>query len=212
VNIKPILFSGEMISALLGGRKTQTRRVAEVTSDGCKPGFITPLAGFTPRRPENHISYCPYGKPGDLLWVRETWGLTNGSGIYVCESEPHVTKNGFHNHVFFRADYSKMTAWGMYGEPKWKPSIHMPRSASRLTLELTGVRVERLQEITTGDAWAEGCPHSDVGAIGLWFRPLWESISGTGSWDKNPWVWVLEFKVHKINIDQFINWRSRCSN
>lgn len=212
---RPILFSAPMVLAILDGRKTQTRRIAKVTSDGCKEGFITPLAGFVPRSIENHFSYCPYGKPGDRLWVRET---------FAPDFE--------HNRYFYRADCDDdgtvphlINGSGLGGGVgnaqinKWKPSINMPRAASRILLEVTNVRVERLQDISHSDAVSEGIyseyhrwtdpeyPLDDIA-----YRPsknskyrysdarqayedLWESISGPGSWDLNPWVWVVEFKV-----------------
>lgn len=86
---RPILFNSPMVRAILDGRKTQTRRIAKVTSEGCKDGFITPLAGFAPRSIENHISYCPYGVTGDLLWVRETWSKA---------------KSPMSSELFYRAD------------------------------------------------------------------------------------------------------------
>lgn len=159
---RPIIFSGEMVRAILAGRKTQTRRVIKpqpVIQDG--------VAFFkTGQR-------CPYGQIGDRMWVREAWIRNSGVPAY-------------------RADDP---SWP--GEtPKWKPSIHMPRWASRITLEIVNVRVERLQDITVGDAWAEGCPNSDVNVIPDWFIPLWAGINAArgNGWDDNPWVWAIEFK------------------
>lgn len=212
---RPILFSAPMVRAILDGRKTQTRRIAKVTSDGCKEGFITPLSGFVPRSIENHISYCPYGKPGDRLWVRETWSREKSP--YHC------------NAIFYRADgesYGKQYALSFVErESKWRPSIHMPRWASRILLEITCVRVERLQDISENDAVFEGLkaltkddgltikygipdrdgyPGNDdhgwdwrdwnVSPV-LAYKKLWESINGQGSWDLNPWVWCITFEV-----------------
>ena len=170
VKERPILFSGAMVRAILEGRKTQTRRVVKPTSG--------------PHSIEKTI-----GRPGDLLWVRETWG--------IHDADPA--------RAWFRADpgvedcVAKSTAgW------KWRPSIHMPRWASRITLRLTDVRVERVQEISADDAIAEGIdrpgtmnPYIDGNAmVRAVFRNLWDSINakrGYG-WDVNPWVWVLVFE------------------
>lgn len=192
---RPILFNGEMVRAILDGRKTQTRRIAKVTSEGCKEGFITPLAGFVPRSIENHISYCPFGKPGDRLWVRETWSKSK---------QPYLS-----GHIFYRADGEtngkQFSLSFVERESKWRPSIHMPRSASRILLEITNIRVERLNDISEEDAIAEGCVSTAVANesgndyAGLYasenFSRLWKLINGKGSWDLNPFVWVIEFKV-----------------
>lgn len=197
---RPILFNGEMVRAILDGRKTQTRRIAKVTSEGCQEGFITPLAGFVPRSIKNHISYCPFGKPGDRIWVRETWSKSK---------QPYLS-----GHIFYRADgetNGKQLALSyVERESKWRPSIHMPRWVSRILLEVTNVRVERLQDISEEDARLEGItdggclncggnepcgcsdPKPDARDSFMW---LWESINGQGSWIDNPWVWVIEFKV-----------------
>lgn len=187
---KPILFSGPMVRAILEGRKTQTRRV--VKPQPLQPGpqclrlYSRPDGLFVwcsesgVALMEPHEMRCPYGQPSDRLWVRETWGKDD-SGDFV-----------------FRADdwCECPTADG-----KWKPSIFMPRSASRIALEITAVRVERLQSITNDDARAEGIqdqpPRSWLG--GGWrekaaYQDLWETINGPGSWSKNPWVWCLEFR------------------
>ncbi|HBB16896.1 MAG TPA: hypothetical protein DCZ97_07800 [Syntrophus sp. (in: bacteria)] len=194
---RPILFSGPMVLAILEGRKTQTRRIAKVTGDGCKPGFITPLGCHVPRRVEEHISYCPYGKVGDRLWVREAFHLC-GTDI---NGKPHTE-------WIYRA--------GSYEEPgmectvckkpvRWKPSIHMPRYASRLTLEITDVSVERLQDISEEDAKAEGCAPglTNVKKCHGWtpyvlgYSLLWNEINGPDAWRKNPYVWVVSFVAVK---------------
>lgn len=156
---RPILFSAPMVRALLAGTKTQTRRVA------------TPRRSIEPMTDE-----CPYGQPGDRLWVRETWSAHSAGGfMYAASWDAHA----------------------LIGHPKWRPSIHMPRAASRITLEVTGVRVERLQEITRGDAMAEGCPFPNMAAghdPREWYAKLWNDINGPGSWDANPWVWAITFR------------------
>ena len=186
VKERPVLFSGPMVRAILDGHKTQTRRVvkpqppyhavevfdwrapdipeAVKAHEGC---YYNDMDGL------NFHCKCPYGGPGDQLWVREAFT--------VCAD----------NNIFYRAD-GKPDPWDGV---RWKPSIHMPRLASRITLEITGVRVERLQDISEEDALAEGVTRS---ALDPWnrtaFARLWESINGPDSWDANPFVWVVEFK------------------
>jgi hypothetical protein len=214
-----------MIRALLDGRKTQTRRVVKRPTY-CPPDYLHDPSGILPgaatwwRHPKGlHVGYsqlCPYGKPGDLLWVRETFardGLRDGEKVfYRADGESQFMgemreSNG--NVTRYFTDH-----WERNGEKKnggdWKPSIHMPRWASRLTLELTVLRVERLKDIRREDTVAEGClpgdpddfdsPTSSRDA----YQRLWESINGSGSWDANPCVWVLEFRVHKQNVDDFL--------
>ena len=194
---RPILFSAPMVRAILDGRKTQTRRIAKVTDKDCKPGMITPLAGFVPRTIANHISYCPYGKTGDRLWVRETFKQYNGIISYKADGN-------------WISDFNDIDNFNPHENIKWKRSIHMPRSASRILLEITGVRVERLQDISECDAKAEGsyvCDYfgrrlldqsSNQGCYKWGYRSIWESLNGTGSWDLNPFVWVIEFKLLEV--------------
>ena len=234
---RPILFSAPMVRAILDGRKTQTRRVVKpqppsiacivdpynhdfnaftawtddykmILSDG---GAVVGNQG-----PSRAHWSCPYGVPGDRLWVRETWSL-------ACDldGEPFEPER-----VYYRADPDSGHIEGV-GERKdgstrspWRPSIHMRRSWSRITLEVTDVRVERLQDISDDDAQAEGarrfddiptshpypgheprwscgdplstddCMHSPKYA----FANLWDRINGLGAWDANPWVWAIAFK------------------
>jgi hypothetical protein len=189
---RPILFSGPMVRSIIDGRKTQTRRVIkpqpfEHGSDGLVSagwgwsiGQKCKLQAWKVDEIGSPMAkYCPHGKPGDRLWVRETFNSD------WCDQ------------VIFKADGGIAKDAGYTKEPKWKPSIHMPRWASRITLEITAVRVERLGDISRGDAMAEGCPHSNL-AYGQnpcdWFHELWESINGPESWAANPWVWVIEFR------------------
>ncbi len=186
----PILFSGEMVRALLDGRKTQTRRVFLVTGPlGDKSAVTSPDEeimqfddGTFHYRSTGGLSGpypCPYGQPGDLLWVRETffdWGV--GS-----------------NRIQYKTETSKVD------EVPWSPSIHMPRWASRLTLKITDVRVERLQGISREDVLAEGIQvaTADVASLGEFhacYRGLWNSLNAKRgySWETNPWVWALTFK------------------
>jgi hypothetical protein len=179
---RPILFSAPMIQALLAGAKTQTRRqLRECTRFTADRGIIhmTPDAlaesGFA-------HTVCPYGVPGDRLWVREAWAT------HACFDDlpPREIKGSFH----YQADGEIQTGKG-------RPSIHMPRWASRILLEVTEVRVERLRDISRGDAMAEGCPFPNM-AKGddprQWYAELWNQINGPGSWDANPWVWVVSFR------------------
>ncbi len=197
---RPILFSAPMVRAILAGTKTQTRRMVK----GIPLLWLSQSVGFTPEfvaLPDNDA--CPYGEPGDRLWVRETF--YHEPADYVREasvsipSRPAIT--------VYRAD-GGFDADQFDAGCKWQPSIHMPRNLSRITLEITGVRVERLQDISEADARAEGIVHSTrFGGYhtedGRHFHAadprqsyasLWEQINGPGSWDANPWVWVLEFR------------------
>lgn len=187
---RPILFSAPMVRALLAGTKTQTRRLLKLPHglwETSASGELVPI-------PAN----CRYGKPGDRLWVRETWGK-----LYDDDSGQDP--------VFYRADYDDHELATQI-LPRWKPSIHMARSACRLMLEVTGIRIERLQAITDADIHSEGAIteewldwREDAGNVGLppdsrienerdVFQNLWESINGPDSWAANPWVWVVEFK------------------
>jgi len=213
---RPILFSGPMVRALLEGRKTQTRRAVKVQSPD---GVWSPERDgkWWPTNGEDYVDTgvaCPYGKPGDRLWVRETWGaVPRLAGCEkVCPERDHDGQG-----IRYRA------TWDRVHSVRWRPSIHMPRVASRISLEITEVRVERLQDISEDDARAEGLkaitkdghtvkygiPDSD-GFPGTddtgwpwaeWnvdprkaFRRLWERINGAESWAANPFVWVLSFQ------------------
>jgi hypothetical protein len=194
-----------MVRAILAGTKTQTRRIVSPQPDhhwSSLPGYRLAMdpqvvGGCFAIRPTHSIPTRPFadessrvydfepwvlcrqGAPGDRLWVRETF-------LYVNKEAREV-------------DYMATTK---DGHGRWKPSIHMPRWASRITLEVTDVRIERLQTITEEDAVAEGM-YRERGAVGQVVRPgprdafeaLWESINGPGSWFANPWVWVVEFRM-----------------
>ena len=171
---RPILFSAPMVRALLAGTKTQTRRIVKARD----LEWMDVHQGL--REPDN-AERCPYGQPGDRLWVRETFGHFERNENFAPGCE-----------VFYRADGESLAV------ERWRPSIHMPRWASRITLEVTGVRVERLQDISEADATAEGVsaipdemrratPRCD-------FQALWQSINGPDSWAANPWVWIVEFR------------------
>ena len=191
---RPILFSGPMVRAILEGRKTQTRRVVKpqpptafVTvrvEDGTQFSWcLRNQSAFD--LPESAADWltlrCPYGVPGDRLWVRETWGSCTTNGT-VC--------SGYRADVALRPEIEA-------GVDRWRPSIHMPRWASRLLLEVKAVRVERLQEISEDDAFAEGISGGDwLGNPVGTYRELWDSINAKRghSWESNPWVWVVEFE------------------
>ncbi|HBR3329976.1 TPA: hypothetical protein ACRR1L_002891 [Klebsiella quasipneumoniae] len=195
-----MIFNGEMVRALLDGRKTQTRRIIKdctVGSDqiskfiqiekkfiGCYPEDV----------PELIRECCPYGVPGDRIWVREAFasGLSTKSTLaYRATHKREDLEDGFYDTI------------------KWTPSIHMPRWASRILLEITGVRVERLNAISEEDARAEGiidggclncgepepcgCANPEPDATDA-FAYLWQSIYGQESWNANPWVWVISFE------------------
>lgn len=201
---KPILFSAPMVRAILAGNKTQTRRIVKPQpSDHWAPrvGRYHPtvvnkrtgeeepgpeIFGASDEEEGRKAKYAP----GDLLWVKEVWAQ------YPVEMNPEPCD------WWYRATRDVLPP----GHTRWKSPIYMPREASRITLEVTAVRVERLTEISEGDAIAEGIAcdgkhgwHSHSGdmrhnAPSHAFRALWESINGVGSWDLNPWVWVYECK------------------
>lgn len=223
---RPILFSAPMVRALLDGSKTQTRRAIKIQPSIDSMGhFIWNEMNFGQEidgKPcvRNLIKFhCPYGKVGDRLWVRETWMPDpscdddawddaaiswhewDGCGMPMRDY-PDALKNV--SNVIYRASWDGQEMVG------WKPSIHMPRWASRINLEITAVRVERLNDISEADAKAEGVLQVESdgyqnydGTGGYWgsainsFETLWESINGAGSWQENPFVWVIEFKVVK---------------
>lgn len=215
---RDILFSAPMVRTILEGRKTVTRRVVKlppapdhlgewqagtIGADMAQnsTGRAIPLQGCIWHTRTGKSLMCPYGQPGDRLWVRETFfqmphpadcGLTR-------DAIPHSWDSACADagRLIYRADRgAEIAIDGM----RWKPSIHMHRAASRITLEVTGVRVERLNQISESDAQAEGAEPSIVGDSNdhlkyrAGFYHLWESINGEGSWHDNPWVWVVEFK------------------
>ena len=217
MNARPILFAGPMVRALLEGRKTQTRRVV-------KPqpiGNSLFLAGS--RVVEGMTVWgarCPYGQPGDLLWVRETWQE------FFVDELPTARRNGRPGRmgipaqperramVAYRAD-GEMDDHSVHGAAVWRPCIHMPRWASRVTLRIADVRVQRLRDISEADARAEGSHQEgaqtgridangtpeEVGSYVLGFYGTWTQINGISSWDANPWVWALTFAVIQRNVD-----------
>ena len=209
---RPIPFRGDRVRAILDGRKTQDRRVIkpQPTTLNELPRHIIWREGLFDLQtyPANStiFQYCPFGKVGDRLWVRETGAEITGT------IDPGI--DAIIDGYFYKATYQ-----GLGKDPKWKPSIFMPREASRITLEVTGVKVERLQDISNIDALEEGIEtgpmetdpfsketlptykiYGEVDRF-IWtspavsFKSLWRSINGPDSWEVNPWVWVVEFEV-----------------
>ncbi|WP_122583228.1 hypothetical protein [Pseudomonas viridiflava] len=199
---RPILFSAPMVRAILEGRKTVTRREvkvqprssADIGSFGRGQPFIR-HPDVTKANPE-----CPYGRPGDQLWVREAWQADE----QVNAVAPRELSHG--EPILYPADgASRQTGCSMIKPGKTRPSIHMPRWVSRILLEITDVRVERLHEISLAQVQREGCEVRQFWLFGAntaeaqkigasVFSGLWSSINGAESWNANPWVWVVEFK------------------
>jgi hypothetical protein len=219
---RPILFSAPMIRALRDGRKTQTRRVVAAQVEESLPSEMQEDLELQGRLMGEEGRWIVLKKPlrfeeSDRLWVREAFTV-NGWATDVAT-------------IFYRANerasYSEMCAqFPVTGRKiisptpgKWRPGIHLPRWASRLTLIVEGVKVERLQDISEADAKAEGCvigkisghAFNDIAALRLggpewknardWYADLWEEINGPESWEANPWVVALSFRTIKANID-----------
>lgn len=196
---KPILFSDPLIRAILEGRKTQTRRLIKPQPSG--------LDSFTSAQVSDAFESgfveigCPYGEAGDHLWVREAFRYEDSLIHCVCCN--FLLCNKHHGKPIYRASEAPREIV----QEKWCPNIHMPRQISRISLEITSVTVERLKDISSEDAEAEGfvaAPQSLPGEVeGLanicegsraLFAHAWEEFYGAGSWDSNPWVWVITFK------------------
>ncbi|EDR6078695.1 hypothetical protein A8D40_002951 [Salmonella enterica subsp. enterica serovar Barranquilla] len=185
-----MIFNAEMVNAILSGRKTQTRRpikwkqtrFTEIAERD--DGSLWPWAEDCERGGDIWFA-CPFGEVGDCIWVRETWAEAGASApdlkLYRANYPAHVPTH-----------YENVPP---AEDVRWTPSINMPRWASRITLEITDVRVERLNSITESDAEAEGVTDTGFGDLLVdGFRYLWKSIYGDDSWQANPWVWVIEFK------------------
>lgn len=200
---RPIIFSGAMVRAILAGNKTQTRRVVNPslhpktnaviwnTADNAFiPWYESRDEGCRTGKPFT----CPYGAPGDRLWVRETWQTTT------------TPKDRDTSKLVFAADYDGARPGFVEDEWLWRPSIYMPRWSSRITLEVTEVRVQRLQDISEDDIIAEsatvdavaratGIPWSDLPTLHSAWEVLWNNINGDRApWSSNPWVWAVSFK------------------
>ncbi|MBA3852911.1 MAG: hypothetical protein C0503_00770 [Gemmatimonas sp.] len=196
---RPILFSGPMVRAILAGHKTQTRRVVRGDFDTIQPSVMTTdgkmlESHWTATGPAGRVGLVsPYGVDGHKLWVRETWDFRP----WATEDAPTAVRvayaaDGEQRDVVAPADWNPT----LFGTARWRPSIHMPRWASRLTLEVTDVRVERLQCMSEEDAIAEGVVAPARWASVPGFAVLWDSLNAARGfgWDANPWVWVIEFR------------------
>ena len=208
---RPILFSAPMVRALLDGSKTQTRRVCKPAEKAALSSVVEvpdPLErgqvynGSHFGNEEGGVQFAsPYGGVGERLYVRETFSALESVDFFNPAVPDDIPSH------WYWADGNP--EWGDWTRPK--PSIHMPRAASRIDLKITGVRVERLQDISEADARAEGARECDPvsgrevllagasqrGSFVLHYRDIWEQINGPGSWDANPWVWVVEFRKVK---------------
>ncbi|CRY10853.1 ASCH domain-containing protein [Yersinia enterocolitica] len=212
---RPILFNAEMVNAILSGRKTQTRRIiSEKTLHlfdvAASAGECHPLELCDQRSQSYYLEFCPLGKPGDQLWVREAYRMAKSLDAHSPNVVAELSLNaGYKNPwapIQLEADGTRIGKWTGFDTPpvvteagKLRPSLHMPRWASRINLLITGVRVERLNTISTGDAMAEGYPAEREATGGpldawLWFRELWDGIYPGNTFEVNPWCWVIEFE------------------
>lgn len=241
VNAKPILFSAPMVRAILAGRKTQTRRIVNHVAR------IGPASEFGPSDTRGYdwtfrdrqcrwhdvrhaklLTYCPYGRVGDLLRVRETWkyadwtedglpfiGYRADNAQRLIERIPDDWSDKLSNIWADLSDPANYAIDNRAADRRWRPAIHMPLWASRLTLRITDVRVQRLKDITGADAVAEGVEPfgNGCGAIERGkgkayttlrgaFALLWADVNGPGSWESNPWVWALTFDIYRKNVDE----------
>lgn len=218
-NEKPILFSSLMVQAILEGRKTMTRRICKRQPLDWQVYTNYKDGTFNINGPDYDSAdiKCPYGQPGDILWVRETFyafghwiEVINKKGKPGLEFVDETLIHG-HSYKYFDNPPEKIQRKRIMGSCAWykRPSIHMPKAACRIKLLVKSVRVERLQNITEQDAIAEGIERcgnhgfknylSDIAMLCLHpatrsFESLWQSINGPDSWDANPWVWVVEFE------------------
>lgn len=213
-----MLFKAPMVRALLEGRKTQTRRIAKPVRHPDLGNVYSPGALVLEHEPQHVINRaCPYGQPGDRIYVRETWNWFDPQAIPAERAGQRAPFTGCQGsgQIPWVAAYAAdgpLPYPGYYDKEHWRPSIHMPKWAARIWLEVTGVRVERLQDISNEDAIAEGVNRISHGREGDYysairneqhqknwtypddaFRELWESTGG--DWAANPWVWVVDFKV-----------------
>ena len=191
-----LIFKAPLVRAILEGRKTQTRRVAKPVKHPDLGNLYTPGALLREHEPQHVINRaCPMGQPGDRIYVRET-----ARSCRAYEVQGYPPSQWGNKPIWFEADGTPPgaeTAWAT----KATPAIHLPMFAARIWLEVTSVRVERIQEITPDDCIAEGAWPVEQRELGLGrgheavsaFRELWESTGG--DWDANPWVWAIDFKV-----------------
>ena len=195
---RPILFSTPMIRALLDGRKTQTRRIINPQPTASGSVYVgdqqITMAEWQARH-EGRLKI----NVGDRLWVREAWNSVIGYENLPPRDIPANTP------VHYKADGEPEYGW-VWG--RYRHSQFMPRWASRITLTVTDVRVERLQDISRGDAMAEGCPFPNMAKgdnPSDWYAALWDTINGPGAWEANPWVVAYTFTVEHRNIDGAIH-------
>lgn len=186
MSARGILFSAPMVRALLAGTKTQTRRAVKVQEDIVHAD-----------------SRSPYGQPGDRLWVRESFFAYGRWGRHFNEKKQcdewrfaDMTRECDHSYQYAADNPDVQVEKGRSATPGWhtRPALFMPRAASRILLEVVSVRVERLQAISEHDAIAEGIERGGDNPVDS-YRSLWERINGSGSWDVNPWVWRVEFRM-----------------
>ena len=204
---RPILFSAPMVRALLDGSKTQTRRAVKFNI----AGRVGKLSNQWHIESPGVVNLCPYGQPGDHLWVRERFKDVCSGQIKAGYGElRYGVAYSADNVVVWRPhptiihDLRQMPNTGplQFQQLPWRPSIHMSRRASRITLEVTDVRVQRLQDISEEDAVAEGAepfrlpvhPGNESIRHKLGYAALWDQINGAGAWDANPWVWAISFR------------------
>lgn len=234
-----MIFNGEMVRAILDGRKTQTRRIVKGTDGAmkfCKEWDINGKEVFVVLGEKDHTGMnpvlgaisCPFGAVGDRIWVRETWATLGNEDGCCIDWEGNLCKGDERSaaRIYRASCEQRLGDYGLWSIPDdaywkphtkehkfegaWRPSIHMPLWASRILLEITDVRVERLNAISEEDATAEGVPPAgsllpdypgtfltpkgDFATAKVAFQRLWESIYGEESWKDNGWVWVIEFK------------------
>lgn len=212
-----------MVRAILDGRKTQTRRIVKphANAESARENYAVPNVWVFQDKLRGRCFdlQCPHGKPGDRLWVRETFS-PDATSMYPCppawyRASDDIDRSDFHTcpkeHRGNYADCLKCWEEREHSKFKWRPSIHMPRSLSRINLEITAIRVERLQSIKEKDAIAEGVTKVRDGCYAIKgfdydlsglchtdavtpYAKLWDSINGPDVWDANPWVWVIEFR------------------
>lgn len=197
--MKPILFNTEMVQAILDSRKTTTRRIIKVNNSLEFMGFKEGKALLGKGCCIHETIKAPY-MPGDILYVRETWGISNSLGDFA--------RNNRTAEYVYKAGYSKGERIPMVREQEknlgvWKPSIHMPKDVARIFLKVTSARVERLQDITEDGIRAEGITEEWPPHAMDKFQELWDSTTKEYKWRLNPWVWVIEFeRIEKSEVEQ----------
>ena len=232
-----MIFNAEMVRAILDGRKAQTRRIIKDQPESSEFGlryiaesslakevgmYFWSQSDACGLKSRSNPFACPYGKPGDRIWVRETFSCIGNEDGHPVDAKGNLCSREDSQRIYRASAIQKPNNYGLWSFPDdadwkphtkdyqyegaWRPSIHMPRWASRILLEITDVRVERLNAISQADAIAEGAPpsHHSIDAVSKqfgypdfsrsWFGQTWQHIYGEESWKNNPWVWVIEFK------------------